>query len=529
MAGALGGEGCVLRLNVRMDMPLLLLASLPLVCHLLQYLDRPGATQHRFSQIFLLFIKLGEHGVFPARPVLRFDDGVVLGRSCMRFQRGPQTGFTPSRNSGTSQHTSLSFAVRPLVLSQQSSPLATRPFVRRERSAEIEALSLGLARHELVPALSRRAARGENSPPAVPRNSSLGSGILRLELANSLAARISREGPPRLIEGKLMVGAVGEDLHEPSAEEVHSAAAAGVRTQVVGLPYLDRIQASFGHHSVGHVKAHVGAEAAQASRTMNARAFANGEHVVFGSTPDLRTAAHEAAHVVQQQAGVHLARGVGRAGDSYERHADAVADAVVAGRSAEGLLEPFAAWTRRAQTQQPPQQLGAQASQNAVQRKAIDLSGANIVKPASPPTAELGKWFYKIFRTKPKAQALEDKWNQAETDGGLPLPDYGVEEVAWQKALLPALNWTTGWAFRSKAAKGDFFQASKTIKPLEDWVTKQNDAEVLRNARRIFTYARDNIGDAQGFVVVEPGLKLKFIDINTNGTSPGLEDVLTAM
>jgi len=133
-----------------------------------------------------------------------------------------------------------------------------------------------------------------------------------------------------------------QGLREPSDTEIHSAAAEGIRTPTTSLPYLDRIQASFGRHSIGHVKAHIGPQAAKASRVMSALAFASGDHVVFGGAPDLRTAAHEAAHVVQQQAGVQLVGGVGRAGDAYERNADAVADAVLAGRSAEGLLQPFA-------------------------------------------------------------------------------------------------------------------------------------------------------------------------------------------
>lgn len=136
--------------------------------------------------------------------------------------------------------------------------------------------------------------------------------------------------------------AEAQGLREPSDSEIHSAAAEGIRTPATTLPFLDRIQASFGRHSIGHVKAHVGPEAAQASRAMNALAFASGDHVVFGSTPDLRTAAHEAAHVVQQQAGVQLDGGIGHAGDSYEHNADAVADAVVAGRSAESLLVSIA-------------------------------------------------------------------------------------------------------------------------------------------------------------------------------------------
>jgi hypothetical protein len=67
-----------------------------------------------------------------------------------------------------------------------------------------------------------------------------------------------------------------------------------------------------------------------------------GNDVAFGEAPDLHTAAHEAAHVVQQRGGVQLKGGVGKDGDHYEQHADAVADAVVAGRSAEGLLTQVA-------------------------------------------------------------------------------------------------------------------------------------------------------------------------------------------
>ena len=138
-----------------------------------------------------------------------------------------------------------------------------------------------------------------------------------------------------VIQTKLSFGTT----REPSEEVIRSAAVEGVHTPAVTLPFLDRIQTSFGRHSIDHAKAHVGPEAAKASRAMNALAFASGDHVVFGVSPDLRTTAHEAAHVVQQQAGVQLAGGIGREGDAYERHADAVADAVVAGRSAGGLLD----------------------------------------------------------------------------------------------------------------------------------------------------------------------------------------------
>ena len=105
------------------------------------------------------------------------------------------------------------------------------------------------------------------------------------------------------------------------------------------LPHLAEIQRSFGHHDVSHVSAHQGSRAISAARVIGARGYTIGDRVAFAGKPDLHTAAHEAAHVVQQRAGVHLAGDVGEAGDTYERHADAVADQVVRGHSAEALLD----------------------------------------------------------------------------------------------------------------------------------------------------------------------------------------------
>lgn len=105
------------------------------------------------------------------------------------------------------------------------------------------------------------------------------------------------------------------------------------------LPHRDRIQSAFGHHDVSGIRAHVGGEAATASATLGARAFAAGNRVGFAEQPDLHTAAHEAAHVVQQRGGVQLKNELDAPGDDYEQHADRVADAVVAGESAEALLD----------------------------------------------------------------------------------------------------------------------------------------------------------------------------------------------
>jgi hypothetical protein len=119
---------------------------------------------------------------------------------------------------------------------------------------------------------------------------------------------------------------------------VHAAAQRGVAGSGGALPHLDAIQRSFGAHDVSGVGAHVGGAAAEACGAMGAEAYATGRSVAFKGAPDLHTAAHEAAHVVQQRQGVSLKGGVGASGDAYERHADAVADRVVAGKSAEDLL-----------------------------------------------------------------------------------------------------------------------------------------------------------------------------------------------
>ena len=120
---------------------------------------------------------------------------------------------------------------------------------------------------------------------------------------------------------------------------VHQAAASGTQGSGGALPHLDAIQASFGRHDVSAVQAHTGSAADAACESMGASAYATGNAVAFKGAPDLHTAAHEAAHIVQQRGGVSLKGGVGQVGDRYEQHADAVADRVVQGRSAEGLLD----------------------------------------------------------------------------------------------------------------------------------------------------------------------------------------------
>jgi len=129
---------------------------------------------------------------------------------------------------------------------------------------------------------------------------------------------------------------------EQDPARVQAAADRGLAGASGALPHRATIQQLFGRHSVGGVTAQVGGPAADACSEIGADAYASRGRVAFAQNPDLRTAAHEAAHVVQQRGDVQLRGGVGKTGDRYEQHADKVADLVVRGESAEHVLDEHA-------------------------------------------------------------------------------------------------------------------------------------------------------------------------------------------
>ncbi len=154
----------------------------------------------------------------------------------------------------------------------------------------------------------------------------------------------------------------------PSSAALRDARRLGTAGPGRAIPHRERIQRLFGRHDISRVRAHVGGPATAATRSIGARAFASGERVVFGAQPDLRDSAHEAAHVVQQRAGVQLSGGLGRRGDRYERHADAVAQRVVQGRSAEPLLNNLSSSPARASSPAPVQLLTEREAYQDAQR-----------------------------------------------------------------------------------------------------------------------------------------------------------------
>jgi hypothetical protein len=192
---------------------------------------------------------------------------------------------------------------------------------------------------------------------------------------------------------------------------LHAAAEKGTSGVATPMPYKDAIQRSFGHHDIGHVQAHSDENAAHGAAAMGATAFAVGDHVAFAGPPSLHTAAHEAAHVVQQRAGVHLSGGVGQQGDAHERHADEVADRVSRGESSEELLDQYEGPTdgSSASTDQPVQRL---LQNDSTQTLYVPPDWADTAVTYNNAGAEL-KGTLRTLLNGPHANTVRDQLNQA--------------------------------------------------------------------------------------------------------------------
>jgi hypothetical protein len=119
------------------------------------------------------------------------------------------------------------------------------------------------------------------------------------------------------------------------------------------------VESSYGVDMSG-VRVHSDAQANRAAAAMSARAFTVGGQIFLGrgeQATDLALMAHEAAHVVQQQAGPALQRSAPGQGDAFEHEADRASEAaqggssfVVQGRAGgpraqkQGIIEGGAAW-----------------------------------------------------------------------------------------------------------------------------------------------------------------------------------------
>lgn len=165
----------------------------------------------------------------------------------------------------------------------------------------------------------------------------------------------------------------GEAGSVPSGDvgNMQAIANSGIASAGSPFPHKEQIQSAFGRHSIDKFTAHTDSVARAAAKSISAEAYATGTAAAFEtSTPDLHTAAHEAAHLVQQQGNIAPKNNVGYTNDKYERHADEVAEKVVSGQSAESLLDKYAASSANHPSQ------ATQAS--AVQRKFKNHKGETI-------------------------------------------------------------------------------------------------------------------------------------------------------
>jgi hypothetical protein len=227
------------------------------------------------------------------------------------------------------------------------------------------------------------------------------------------------------------------------------------------LPFHDEIQRAFGSHDISGIRAHVGGPASDASRELGAHAYTHGDDVAFASTPTRRLVAHEAAHVVQQRAGVSLKSIDGGAGDLHEQQADAVADAVERGESAEPILGAIPRGSARG---------------DAVQRKSDgDTAPQTQPQDDGPPTVKApgAKWHvfsqnnlpYLILSSQPPVRfwTVSD-WIRA--GAGFEAHGNHARSPACAAELIRALGWVPEERIEF-AAKNIVFDISRRVVPSE--------------------------------------------------------------
>ena len=135
------------------------------------------------------------------------------------------------------------------------------------------------------------------------------------------------------------IGTMQAERRDTDTREV---AARGLQGPGQPLTHLAVLQRAFGHHDIRGMREHTDSGAASALDELGAEGYTGSGRMALPGLPDLYVQAHEAAHGVQQAAlgnRIQLQGGTGEAGDRYEQQADAVAAAVVRGRSAQPILD----------------------------------------------------------------------------------------------------------------------------------------------------------------------------------------------
>ena len=227
----------------------------------------------------------------------------------------------------------------------------------------------------------------ENNPGDAIRNVSNGirNGVSPIRLMHSINTANDTLGNRTFLQ---FVGALqAQQKHM----ETHTVAATGLQGSGRPLTHQATLQQAFGHHDISGMREHTGPGTKAALDRLGAEGFSSNGRMAFTDSPDLHTQAHEAAHGVQQAAlgnSMQLEDGIGQAGDCYERHADKVADAVVAGRDAQPVLDRLAPQPTSVAASPVDVSAPVQMADSPARKKEIPAEGKSKKKKTGKPSQE---------------------------------------------------------------------------------------------------------------------------------------------
>lgn len=299
------------------------------------------------------------------------------------------------------------------------------------------------------------------------------------------------------------------------ATELKEEARAGLSGPSQVLPHLDTVQKAFAGHDLSGVRAVVGGSAQKSSERMGARAFTCGESVGFESAPDVRTVAHEAAHVVQQRSGVSVPEGIGRRGDRYEQNADAVAEQVAKGQPAGDLLGGGGdAGARSKETG-----LQFDDKSESCEAPTVDSAGADGDKSSSerkPLLSDLGKG-----ETDPKGKSLAPKGKTL-----VPFPEERVRKAIMQKNAAAIEAAVAG--FESSRWPKDLLRAAKQgRRDLNQYITNVRALGLLAPTL-VGSYSMSKWGKNQNIETAKHLIKFAAIVTREFKAQPGGDGVALA-
>lgn len=178
----------------------------------------------------------------------------------------------------------------------------------------------------------------------IPRSMlSAAAGVSAVALHRRLARRRAQGVAPALHGGTVARALLADTLNVSAAPEIANTsptevANGGFSGLPTAIPYLEEMSRSFGH-DFSSVRAYNDHAARHANEKLGADAYAMGDQVAFKSShPDRALVAHELTHVLQQTQGPAAKATDGEIDTSGEAQADAVENAVRAGRPASSVL-----------------------------------------------------------------------------------------------------------------------------------------------------------------------------------------------